>query len=1285
MSAELVVQDEPAATVMMVCPACNATYETQVEVCPADGSGLLEVPRAALLTGALLDDRYQIGKVIGSGGMGTVYRAYQPSMDRAVAVKVLHPQYAHEPRAVKRFFREAQSASRLLHPNIVTVYDFGRSSDGHLYMVMELVEGWTLGDLIYYRAPLEPALVISIACQVCDALAEAHRRRTVHRDLKPDNVQLTTVRERVLAKVLDFGIARVVRDSEARLDVALSTVDIAGTPAYMSPEQVLGKDPDPRSDLYSLGVILFEMLAGERPFADDTSMTLCMKQIHDAPPRLGDMPRTRHVPRPLEGLVAQLLLKDPETRPASAEEVKRLLLTCPEAAHHVDFTQVVQALGQAALEMPTRPDAGAMMALPTLDAGSALEIGPTGARLAEVLSRLELEVPDRGEAPRPGGRRPSEPTQLRVSAAAKPRPASAILHLVAGDPALLRRADVVAWLTERQASGWALAPHPVGPVGMTLRVPLGDGAEPVDRVLAAAAGEILALSHQIGLSQTRLKAGLSAVTEGGEAQATDLARRLAATGWPGALAMPADLAGRLGLRGRPLTGIFLPDGKPLACASIGETATGAGGVRVDRIQGRGPVLRRFSQIVEEARRAGPQRVALVGPPGIGKTATARACVATVPHVALRVSPVAPAWPGHTAARLLRLLLGLADARDEASLEVAIQTLPHRDRELCALLALDRAADEKPTVSEIAAVLVSLLEQRADEGPFAVVLDDAHHLDPASTAIFDAVLGQAINRPWIWLVTRTEESVRTEAAVAPGGSAPTPASRAKIEHTIDLRPLGVRACIAMQEELDIEERRHLPLAGVSAGNPLALILVAALPVETPLPAPDRVILSLLPEALRQLQGADAAEAWLDAVFGVEENDRRRVQAARRYLELGPPEAIARWLADSVRKTGGVYADLATHWEAPRPSYLVWRAEREVRLGLHAQAEESYLRAAQASPDKRRLLELEAAQMRLFLGDAPGALERFEACFAAEHPSAGRGSGLPTSALCRFAAALLSEHQDTRAEELLAWLEPRVQSAEASALAAEIQTLVARAAVRRQDHPAAQRALARSRELVAVARLSDARGARALEALGQEVRAELARALGDAQGARTNLRQACDAFRDLARPSDAIRCLVELGRIELDLKHTSRAADTFRAAVRLAAAGGLRSQLRAARVGLGRALAAGGNLDEGAQILRACLREASGRGADPSGFVEAALGLAHVMLVRGLDADAERYAQRALAAARHEADRGRCHRVLFEVKEASGHRRQASAHLNEARRAAHRTGDGFFVGELAEPRL
>ena len=143
--------------VKRVCPSCNIVYSVEVLVCPEDGAGLLEIPDAPLLTGTRLDDRYDIGGVVGTGGMGVVYRAHQRGMERDVAVKVLHPQYAHDPRAVKRFFREAQAASRLVHPNVVSVYDFGRSSEKHIYLVMELLDGWTLGDLIHHRSPLTPA------------------------------------------------------------------------------------------------------------------------------------------------------------------------------------------------------------------------------------------------------------------------------------------------------------------------------------------------------------------------------------------------------------------------------------------------------------------------------------------------------------------------------------------------------------------------------------------------------------------------------------------------------------------------------------------------------------------------------------------------------------------------------------------------------------------------------------------------------------------------------------------------------------------------------------------------------------------------------------------------------------------------------------------------------------------------------------------------------------------------------------------------------------------------
>src|ERR671917_2279680 len=256
----------------------------------------------------VLGDRYTLLETLGEGGMARVYLAHDNVLDRDVALKALREQYADDEEFVERFRREAKSAAALNHPSIVQVYDQGRAEDDTYYMAMEYVPGGTLKDRIKTEGSLEPNEAAGIASRVAEALDVAHARGIVHRDIKPQNVLLTASGE---AKVADFGIARVVSArtvTEANL--------VLGTAAYMSPEQVRGERVGPASDLYSLGVVLYEMLAGELPYQDDDPIATAMKHL-DEPPR---KPREMNsaVPEELDALVVKLLAKDPEDRYASA-------------------------------------------------------------------------------------------------------------------------------------------------------------------------------------------------------------------------------------------------------------------------------------------------------------------------------------------------------------------------------------------------------------------------------------------------------------------------------------------------------------------------------------------------------------------------------------------------------------------------------------------------------------------------------------------------------------------------------------------------------------------------------------------------------------------------------------------------------------------------------------------------------------------------------------------------------------------------------------------------------
>ncbi|HEV2885168.1 MAG TPA: serine/threonine-protein kinase, partial [Pyrinomonadaceae bacterium] len=227
------------------------------------------------LVGHTLDDKYRLDERLGIGGMGTVYRARHVLIDRPVAVKVLNQRFVEDEAARVRFRREAKAAGRLQHQNAVTVTDFGQTPDGYVYLVMELLEGRTLRDVLAKEAPLDTARSVALMLQVAAAVAAAHEAGIIHRDLKPANIFIVQRMEvPAVVKVLDFGIAKLAADALDDDDPKTLTQvgAMIGTPRYMSPEQCDGIDLTPASDVYSLGVILYEMLTGTAPFSGSTPL-----------------------------------------------------------------------------------------------------------------------------------------------------------------------------------------------------------------------------------------------------------------------------------------------------------------------------------------------------------------------------------------------------------------------------------------------------------------------------------------------------------------------------------------------------------------------------------------------------------------------------------------------------------------------------------------------------------------------------------------------------------------------------------------------------------------------------------------------------------------------------------------------------------------------------------------------------------------------------------------------------------------------------------------------------
>jgi eukaryotic-like serine/threonine-protein kinase len=286
-----------------------------------NGTSVTEAPEteaAASLVGTVLAGRYRIERLLGSGGMGSVYRAEHVLMRKACAVKVLHREMTQVKEVVARFEREAVAAARIEHPNVATATDFGQLENGSFYLVLEFIEGKSLSQLIASTGPLPEERALVITRQIADALGAAHGAGIVHRDLKPDNVMLV-VKDggQDFVKVLDFGIAKVQIEGHGTDQPALTRLNtVMGTPEYMAPEQARGENVDLRADLYTLGVILYEMLAGTSPFRHEEFVVVLTKKLTEDPP-----PLPAHVSAATRELVDKLLQRTPGDRPQTAAEV----------------------------------------------------------------------------------------------------------------------------------------------------------------------------------------------------------------------------------------------------------------------------------------------------------------------------------------------------------------------------------------------------------------------------------------------------------------------------------------------------------------------------------------------------------------------------------------------------------------------------------------------------------------------------------------------------------------------------------------------------------------------------------------------------------------------------------------------------------------------------------------------------------------------------------------------------------------------------------------------------
>jgi serine/threonine protein kinase len=277
--------------------------------------------------GSIIDGRYKVDELIGEGGMGKVYLCEHVEIGKRVALKVLHPSYSRMPDLVERFRREARAASKIGHPNIVDVTDSGSTPDGSVYFVMEYLEGVELGSVIEREGALDVARALRITGQICRALSAAHREGIIHRDLKPENIFLISRGgEADVVKVLDFGIAKTT-EAEAARERRLTSPGMAmGTPEYMAPEQAAGRPADARTDVYSLGAIMYEMVTGVPPYQGDNFMEILTKKATlDPPPPISIR---SELPQPVSDLVLAAMSRNPDSRPLSMEALEYELNKC---------------------------------------------------------------------------------------------------------------------------------------------------------------------------------------------------------------------------------------------------------------------------------------------------------------------------------------------------------------------------------------------------------------------------------------------------------------------------------------------------------------------------------------------------------------------------------------------------------------------------------------------------------------------------------------------------------------------------------------------------------------------------------------------------------------------------------------------------------------------------------------------------------------------------------------------------------------------------------------------
>lgn len=395
---------------MRLCFDCGSPIPASDDECPRCGSSRKENPDP--LIGAVFTDKYEIEAKLGTGGMCDVYRARHIRIGKAVAIKVLHPEFTADPKVVERFEQEARAASLVHHPNAITIMDYGVAAGNTPFLVMELIEGATVRQLLQRYGAMTAERAAGIITQACGALEAAHTVGVIHRDIKPQNIIISEVDGRDWVEVVDFGIAKIQEDVSRRTALTGANL-ILGTPQYMSPEQAEEKPVDARSDIYSLGVVVYEMLAGAPPFSgNSTTRLLIAHAVEPPPPLINQRP---DIPPGVAAVVTRALEKDPARRQQSALEFAREFVSAAEDAR-LYGNQMTEPLSYGSGEpllagVDLSPQGGTSWLLADEDEETLVRRGAQGKRQTAVFGSMAQNVSSAPPANSQAGRtgRPTGP------------------------------------------------------------------------------------------------------------------------------------------------------------------------------------------------------------------------------------------------------------------------------------------------------------------------------------------------------------------------------------------------------------------------------------------------------------------------------------------------------------------------------------------------------------------------------------------------------------------------------------------------------------------------------------------------------------------------------------------------------------------------------------------------------------------------------------------------------------------------------------------------------------